>query len=287
MEQFIYMAICSRVCRSIASISRASALLCKECTLLVRIQLSRKNANHPNAHLQTQQAPCVVQWSLDSMHCPYVERDAEFRVQGCWGHDPEAQWDLVQADWLSIHPSSKERLPHHDIPAPRRDIRSMSCVQSRIAKALSTCLTRIPAWLSQLDSMSIHSERRELRSSMDGSINPQRLPRMHGHGKKVRTLPNGQELEALPGDINLFQSIRQIVPIQRRKPLPWGDIGDLDTSFDHLYPVSIHGRVSSRESWPSWDGAAAAVHEVDREDPRSWLQDNQGSSIVLRILWHE
>ena len=29
-------------------VSRASALLCKECTLLVRIQLSRKNASHPN-----------------------------------------------------------------------------------------------------------------------------------------------------------------------------------------------------------------------------------------------
>ena len=27
---------------------RASALLCKECTLLVRVQLSRKSANHPN-----------------------------------------------------------------------------------------------------------------------------------------------------------------------------------------------------------------------------------------------
>ena len=27
---------------------RASALLCQECTLLVRVQLSRKNANHPN-----------------------------------------------------------------------------------------------------------------------------------------------------------------------------------------------------------------------------------------------
>ena len=30
---------------------RASALLCKDCTLLVRIQLSRKNANHPNCAL--------------------------------------------------------------------------------------------------------------------------------------------------------------------------------------------------------------------------------------------
>ena len=30
---------------------RSSALLCKECTLLVRVQLSRKSANHPNGAL--------------------------------------------------------------------------------------------------------------------------------------------------------------------------------------------------------------------------------------------
>ena len=51
---------------------------------------------------------------------------------------------------------------------------------------------------------------------MDGSIRPQRLPRMHGHGKKVRTLPNGQHLEAPPSEVSLFQSIHEVVPIRRR-----------------------------------------------------------------------
>ena len=40
----------------------ASALLCQECTLLVRVQLSRKNQIIQTAHLQIQRAPsCVVQ----------------------------------------------------------------------------------------------------------------------------------------------------------------------------------------------------------------------------------
>ena len=73
--------------------------------------------------------------------------------------------------------------------------------------------------------MSIHSGRRELRSSMDGSINPRRLPRIHGHGKKVSTLPNGH---------------RPINPADRPNPeeegLPWRMLEDLDTSMDLFYP---------------------------------------------------
>ena len=48
-----------------------SSLLCKECTLLVRIQLSNKNSNHPNcafADSMSTYARCHDQ--LDSMHCP-------------------------------------------------------------------------------------------------------------------------------------------------------------------------------------------------------------------------
>ena len=58
---------------------------------------------------------------------------------------------------------------------------------------------------------------RELSTSTNGSTNLHRHPRMHGHGKKARVLPNGLELEALPSDISLFQSIRQIIQIQQKK----------------------------------------------------------------------
>ena len=67
--------------------------------------------------------------------------------------------------------------------------------------------------------MKIHSGRRELRSSMNGFTNRQGLQRQRGHGRKVRTPPNGQELKALPSHINLFQSIRQIVQIQMKSHL--------------------------------------------------------------------
>ena len=57
---------------------------------------------------------------------------------------------------------------------------------------------------------------------------------MHGHGKKVSILQSGQELKALPSDINLFRSIRQIVPNPEETGLPWRMLEDLDTSMDFL-----------------------------------------------------
>ena len=88
--------------------------------------------------------------------------------------------------------------------------------------------------------MIIHFGGRESSTSTHGSTSPQRPPRKHGRGKKERVLPNGLELEALPSDISLFQSIRQIVQIQQRKVFhPWRDIGDLDASYDFLYPDNV------------------------------------------------
>ena len=72
---------------------------------------------------------------------------------------------------------------------------------------------------------------------MDGSINRQGLPRLHGHGRKVKIPPNGQLLDR--GSSKRHQSV-PVNPADRpnpeEKPLPWRDIGDLDTNFDFLYP---------------------------------------------------
>ena len=113
---------------------------------------------------------------------------------------------------------------------------------------------------------------RELSTSTHGSTNPQRPPRMHGHGKKARVLPNGLELEALPSDISLFQSIRQIVQIQQRKVFH-GEILEILTPaiYDFLYqdndvekcPVEKADQLSTEHC-----GAATGVHAVDREYPQ-------------------
>ena len=72
---------------------------------------------------------------------------------------------------------------------------------------------------SMIETLGIHEDpfwQERVRSSMDGFINRQGLPRLHGHGRKVKITPNGQLLETLPSDINPFQSSRQIVQFQRR-----------------------------------------------------------------------
>ena len=65
--------------RSAKAPSRASALLCKECTLLVRIQLSRKNVNHPICAFADSASTvmCGAMISLTPCIAPTCERECD------------------------------------------------------------------------------------------------------------------------------------------------------------------------------------------------------------------
>ena len=104
-------------------VSRASALLCEECTLLVRIQLSSKIANHPNCAFADSASTvmCGAMISLTPCIAPTVERECDLHE---YAEFKDAE-DMIQKLneicpsrlWLSIDPSSKERLPYYDTPA--------------------------------------------------------------------------------------------------------------------------------------------------------------------------
>ena len=100
--------------------ARASALLCQECTLLVRAQLSKKNANHPNCAFADSASTvmCGVMISLTPCIAAKVDRQpdlheiAEFK-------DAE---DMIQ----QLNSILSRPIGFPSIPAPRKDCHIMT-----------------------------------------------------------------------------------------------------------------------------------------------------------------
>ena len=208
--------------------AKASSLQCKECTLLVRVQLSNKNANHPNCAFADSMSTtmCGAVISLTPCIAPMVERDCDLHESA----EFKDAADMIQhcssmAYWrspLAFHRFLFQgKIAIHSMPSPMSDTSSMSSVQSRIVNGLSTCQTRTQAWLKQLAFKIIHCEHRGSRITTNGRRSPTRAsrpPRMRGYGRKA-VLPNGPLLlrEDLPREANLFLLIRLSVQIQRKR----------------------------------------------------------------------
>ena len=137
-----------------------SALLCQECTLLVKIQLSKKSNNHPN---------CAFADSASTVMC-----GALISLTPCMAAKVDRQPDLDQCAEFK----DADDMIHED-----------------------------PFWQDRVEKF------------YHGFTNHPGLLRLLGHGRKVRTLPNGlalEPLEVLPRHISHLQSIQQIVRIQRK-----------------------------------------------------------------------
>ena len=108
--------------------SRASALLCKECTLLVRIQLSEKNVNHPNCAFADSASAvmCGAMISLTPCIAPTVLHEyAEF-------NDAE---DMIQK--LNDILSKPQGFPR--IPEPRKDCQTLTFPATKRHKQCVMC----------------------------------------------------------------------------------------------------------------------------------------------------
>ena len=98
----------------------ASALLCKECTLWVRIQLSKKSAAHPNCACADSASTvmCGAMISLTPCIASKVDRQPDLD-ETMQFHDAE---DMIQQ--LNVILSKAEDFP--SIPAPRKDCHTMT-----------------------------------------------------------------------------------------------------------------------------------------------------------------
>ena len=173
--------------------AKASALLCKECTLLVCIQLSNKSANHPNRAFADSMSTAMrgAMISLTPCIAPSVDRDCDLGefVEFDSAADMIQKFSDILAKPEGFPPIPVPRkIAIRSMPSATSDSSSMSSAQSRIVNVLSTCQTRTPAWLKLLSLEIIHGGDSESMTSMAGiqsPTGPSRPPRMRGHGKKA------------------------------------------------------------------------------------------------------
>ena len=100
--------------------SRAGALLCKECTLLVRIQLSKKSASHPNCAFADSASTvmCGAMISLTPCIAPTVESECDLHEYA----DFKDAENMIQK--LNVSLSMSTGFPQ--IPTPRKDCHIMT-----------------------------------------------------------------------------------------------------------------------------------------------------------------
>ena len=225
--------------------AEASALLCKECTLLVRIQLSNKNANHVNCAFADSMstAMCGAMISLTPCIAPTVERDCDL------GEFVEFQNSTSMIETLNGILAKSESFP--SIPIPRKDCHTFYAQSGKRFKqyvicpeqdcdALSACPIRTPAWLKLWVLEIIHCGKRESKTSMAGIQSPTCPSR---HPKDAWTWEEGSASKwsttFTRGSSKRGQSV-PVDPAKRGNPeekgLPWKDIGPMDTSHEWVYP---------------------------------------------------
>ena len=95
--------------------AEASSLLCKECTLLVRVQLSNKNANHPNCAFADSMSTtmCGAMISLTPCIAPLIERECDLHESA----EFQDAADMIQ----QLNSMLAKPIGFPQIPIPRKD----------------------------------------------------------------------------------------------------------------------------------------------------------------------
>ena len=207
--------------------ANASPLLCKECTLLARIQLSKKSPNHPDCAFAdcASTTMCGAMISLTPCMAPTVEREC----------DLDASVSFTDASDMIQQLSAILRIPRDfpQTPAPRKDCHVFHAKPDERHKQMVICPEQDCEWLaymSDLDTCMVealgvqdHSlwRERESRCSKNGSRRATKAPspsRKHGHGKEA-ALPSGPLLlhMDLPSVASLFLLTSLSAQIQRKR----------------------------------------------------------------------
>ena len=221
--------------------SRASALLCKECTLLVRVQLSRKNANHPNCAFADSASTvmCGAMISLTPCIAPTVERECDVHE---YAEFKDAE-DMIQK--LNVILSKPTGFPQ--IPAPRKDCHIVTFPPKKRHAQYVMCPEQ------DCESLVYMSDQNtSMIESIGLHVHPfwkERVEKFYGwFHKSSKTSKDAWTWEEVQNTSKWSTSRGsskrgQSVPVNpagcpnpEEMPLPWKDIGDLGTSREHLYP---------------------------------------------------
>ena len=202
----------------------------RECTLLVRIQLSKKSASHPQCAF-ADSASTVMRGAMVSL-TPCIARtcDRECDLQ------EYAEFQGVEDMIAKLNGVLAESEGFPQIPIAKKDCHTLVLPSNKRYKQYVICPEQDCECLvymsdlntSMVEAIGLHDHpwwRKRVEEFYSWHTKFVK-PRMHGHGKKAVT-PNGplHLPRVLPREASPFLSIRQIVEIQQRKALH-GKISD-------------------------------------------------------------
>ena len=231
--------------------------------------------NHPNCAFAD--SASTVMWgamiSLTPCIAPTVERECDLHeyaeFKDAERHDPEAQCDIVQADWFSINPSSKKDCHIMTFPPNKRHQQYVMCPEQDCESLV--CMSDQKT--SMIESIGLH----------DHPFWKERVEKFYGWfhksskaSKDAWTWEQGQHTSrwsGTRGSSKRHQSV-PINPADRPNPeekgLPWRMLEDLDTSMDFLYPeFPDEGEVTEQQKpYMQWIEKILDLDRRTTKDPR-------------------
>ena len=226
--------------------AEASALLCKECTLLVRIQLSNKSATHPNCAFADSMstAMCGAMISLTPRIASSVDRDCDLHEFAEFGNAA----DMIQK--LNDILAKPDGFPQ--IPAPRKECHTFWTEPKQRHKQYVICPEQDPECLvymsdqstSMVEALGIHDHpwwRQRVEdfygwyTKSDRSVKTSKDAWTWDEGSTCKwsttyTRGSSKRGQSVPVDpSNAFR-------IQRRKVFHGETLDEMDTSHAFLYP---------------------------------------------------
>ena len=221
--------------------AKASPLLCKETTLLVRIQLSNKSQSHPACAFAdcASTVMCGAMISLTPCIASKVARDCTLEASKSFRDET----DMIQQ--LNSILASTHGFPQ--IPAPRKDCHIFYAKPDERHKQMVICPEQDCEWVtymhdvetSMVERLGIHEEQPWLGRLQDfkdwqkqkGSKSVSNSWTWEGSSSEKWSKGSSKRGQSVPVDIS-----RRTDP--EEKGLDWRTLDEINTSLDYLFPTS-------------------------------------------------
>ena len=221
--------------------AKASPLLCKEATLLVRIQLSSKSQSHPACAFAdcASTVMCGAMISLTPCIASKVARDCTLEASMSFRDDT----DMIQQ--LNSILASTHGFPQ--IPAPRNDCHIFYAKPNERHKQMVICPEQDCEWVtymhdvetSMVEALKLHEEQPWMSRLQDfkdwqkqkGSKSVNKSWTWEGSSSEKWSKGSSKRGQSVPVDISQRTDPEE-------KGLDWRTLDVIDTSLDYLFPTS-------------------------------------------------
>ena len=221
--------------------ANASPLLCKETTLLVRIQLSNKSQSHPACAFAdcASTVMCGAMISLTPCIASKISRDCTLEASMSFRDET----DMIQQ--LNSILASTHGFPQ--IPAPRKDCHIFYAKPAERHKQMVICPEQDCEWVtymhdvetSMVERLGIHEEQPWFSRLQDfkdwqkqkGSKSVSKSWTWEGSSSEKWSKGSSKRGQSVPVDISQRTDPEE-------KGLDWRTLDEIDTSLDYLFPKS-------------------------------------------------